>query len=161
MYGSEINPKQVSSLYDKDFHAWTREQALLLHSRQWSQLDLPNLIEEIESLGRQERRELINRLSILIGHLLKWHYQSQRRTRSWVATIAIQRLDIAELLEESPSLKPDLEKSLQHAYLKAINLAVQETSLPKRTFPTECPYLLAEILGDRFYPGEPSDLLGD
>lgn len=153
--------QQVSDLYDKDFYAWTQEQASLLYSRQWSQLDLLNLIEEIESLGRQERRELINRLSILIGHLLKWQYQPQRRTRSWVATIAIQRLEIVELLKESPSLKSDLEEALQQAYLKAINLAVEETSLPKRTFSTECPYVLAEILGDRFYPGEPSDLLNE
>lgn len=153
--------QQVSDLYDKDFYAWTQEQASLLYSRQWSQLDLLNLIEEIESLGRQERRELINRLSILIGHLLKWQYQPQRRTRSWVATIAIQRLEIVELLKESPSLKSDLEEALQQAYLKAINLAVEETSLPKRTFPTECPYNFVEILGDRFYPGEPSDLLNE
>ncbi len=75
MDGSETHQKQVSSLYDKDFYAWTQEQASLLQSRQWSQLDLPNLIEEIESLGRQERRELINRLSVLMAHLLKWQYQ--------------------------------------------------------------------------------------
>jgi Domain of unknown function DUF29 len=161
MNGSETNQKQISSLYDKDFYAWTQEQASLLHSRQWSQLDLLNLIEEIESLGRQERRELINRLSVLVGHLLKWQYQSQQRTRSWVATIAIQRLDITKLIEESPSLKPDLEAALQQAYLKAINLAVQETSLLKRTFPAECPYSFIEILSDRFYPGEPSDLLNE
>jgi Domain of unknown function DUF29 len=161
MNGSETNQKQISSLYDKDFYAWTQEQASLLHSRQWSQLDLLNLIEEIESLGRQERRELINRLSVLVGHLLNWHYQPQQRTRSWVATIAIQRLEITELIKESPSLKLDLEAALQQAYLKATNLAVQETSLLKRTFPAECPYSFADILDDRFYPGEPSDLLNE
>jgi len=159
---SETSQKQVAgSLYDKDFYAWTQEQASLLHSRQWSQLDLLNLVEEIESLGRQERRELINRLSVLIGHLLKWQYQSHRRTRSWIATIAIQRLEITKLIEENPSLKPDLEAALQQAYLKAINLAIQETNLPNRTFPPNCPYSLEEILGDRFYPGEPSELLDE
>jgi len=159
---SETSQKQVAgSLYDKDFYAWTQEQASLLHSRQWSQLDLLNLVEEIESLGRQERRELINRLSVLIGHLLKWQYQSHRRTRSWIATIAIQRLEITELIEESPSLKPDLEAALRQAYLKAINLAIQETNLPNRTFPPNCPYSLEEILDDRFYPGEPSSLLDE
>lgn len=159
---SETSQKQVAgSLYDKDFYAWTREQASLLHSRQWSQLDLLNLVEEIESLGRQERRELINRLGVLIGHLLKWQYQPQQRTRSWIATIAIQRLEITELIEESPSLKPDLEAALRQAYLKAINLAIQETNLPNRTFPPNCPYSLEEILDDRFYPGEPSSLLDE
>lgn len=159
---AETSQKQVvGSLYDKDFYAWTQEQASLLHSRQWSQLDLLNLVEEIESLGRQERRELINRLGVLIGHLLKWQYQPQQRTRSWIATIAIQRLEITELIEESPSLKPDLEAALRQAYLKAINLAIQETNLPNRTFPPNCPYSLEEILDDRFYPGEPSSLLDE
>ena len=159
---SETSQKQVAgSLYDKDFYAWTQEQALLIQGRQWSQLDLLNLVEEIESLGRQERRELINRLSVLIGHLLKWQYQSHRRTRSWIATIAIQRLEITKLIEENPSLKPDLEAALQQAYLKAINLAIQETNLPNRTFPPNCPYSLEEILDDRFYPGEPSSLLDE
>lgn len=159
MNGSETSQTQVSSLYDKDFYAWTQEQASFLQSRQWSQLDLLNLVEEIESLGRQERRELINRLSVLVGHLLKWQHQPQRRTRSWVATIAIQRLEITDLIKESPSLKSSLEEALQQAYFRAINLAVQETNLPNHTFPPECPYPLAEILGDRFYPGAPSDLL--
>ncbi len=78
-----------------------------------------------------------------------------------MATIAIQRLEITELIEESPSLKPDLEEALQQAYLKAINLAVQETNSPKHIFPTECPYSLVDVLGDRFYPGEPNDLLDE
>ncbi len=77
----------MPSLYDKDFYAWTQEQAQLLRHHQWSQLDLPNVIEEIESLGKQQRQELRNRLSILIGHLLKWEHQSQQRSRSWLATI--------------------------------------------------------------------------
>ena len=73
----------MRSLYDKDFYAWTQEQAELLRHHNWSKLDLPNLIEEIESLGKQQRQELRNRLSVLIGHLLKWEYQPQRRSRCW------------------------------------------------------------------------------
>ena len=65
---------------------------MLLREQQWSQLDLPNLIEEVASLGRQQHQKLRNRLSILIGHLLKWHYQPQRRSRSWLANLRIQRL---------------------------------------------------------------------
>ena len=103
------------------------------------------------------RSELRNRLSVLIGHLLKWEYQSQRRSRSWLATIEVQRLDVSELLEENPSLKPYLEEALQKAYAKGVILAVKETELPSGTFPVECPYSLTEILGDRFYPGEVSE----
>lgn len=65
-------------LYETDFYAWTQEQVTLLRNEQWSQIDLQNLIEEIQSLGKQQRQELRNRLSVLIGHLLKWQYQSGR-----------------------------------------------------------------------------------
>lgn len=150
-----------SSLYETDFYAWTQEQAVLLHNQQWSQLDLPNIIEEIESLGKQQRQELRNRLSVLIGHLLKWQYQPQHRTRSWLATLRIQRLDINDLLEDNSSLKPYLEEAIEKAYLKGLELAVKETDLPRRTFPRDCPYALEEMLSDRFYPGEPSELVED
>ncbi|HEY9645297.1 MAG TPA: DUF29 domain-containing protein [Chroococcidiopsis sp.] len=156
------NPSRSAlTLYEADFYAWTQQQATLLRSQQWGQIDLPNLIEEIESLGKQQRQELRNRLSVLVGHLLKWHYQPQQRSRSWLATLRIQRLDIAELLEDNPSLVPYLDIALPKAYLKGVALAVEETDLPTRTFPAECPYSIAEILGDRFYPGLPSDLLED
>lgn len=144
------------NLYETDFYAWTQEQAKLLKHQQWSQLDLPNLIEEIESLGKQQRAELRNRLSLLIGHLLKWEYQVSKRSRSWLSTIRIQRLDITELLEENPSLKPYLQEALETAYAKGLALASGETNLPRKTFPENCPYTLTEILSDRFYPGEPA-----
>jgi hypothetical protein len=147
--------------YETDFYAWTQEQAALLRNHQWSRIDLQNLIEEIEALGKQQRQELRNRLSVLIGHLLKWEYQSQRRSRSWLATLRIQRLDISDLLEDSPSLKPYLEEALRKAYLKGIELASRETDLPSRTFPSACPYSLAEVLDDHFYPGEPSEFVDE
>ncbi len=130
----------------------------LLHQHQWNRLNLPHLIEELECLGKQQRQKLRNRLSVLIGHLLRWHYQPQNRSRSWLSTIRVQRLDLAELLEENLSLKPYLDEALQKAYLKAVALAVGETDLSDSTFSPECPYSLAEILSDRFFPGEPSKL---
>ncbi len=149
----------ILNLYEADFYAWTQEQAMLLRNQQWGRIDLPNLIEEIESLGKQQRQELRNRLSVLIGHLLKWQYQPQRRSRSWLATLRIQRLDTAELLEDNPSLKPYVEEALHKAYLKGVELAVVETDLPNCTFPADCPYSVAEIMDNCFYPGEPSELI--
>lgn len=146
----------MPSLYDKDFYAWTQEQAQLLRHRQWSQLDLLNLIEEVESLGKQQRQELKNRLSVLIGHLLKWEYQPQRRCRSWLTTIRVQRIDLYDLLEENPSLKSYLEEGIQRSYRKGLELAAGETNLPYKTFPQDCPYTFEEIMSDRFYPGKPS-----
>lgn len=146
----------MQNLYETDFYAWTQEQALLLQQQQWRQLDLPNLIEEIESLGRQERAELRNRLSILIGHVLKWEYQQERRSRSWLATIRVQRRESLKLLKDNPSLKPYLDEALQEAYENGRDLASGETNLPFSTFPHKCPYTLEEILSEVFYPGEPA-----
>jgi len=146
----------TQNLYDTDFYAWIQEQAKLLRHQQWSKLDLPNLIEEIESLGKQQLAELRNCLKVLIGHLLKWEYQAERRSRSWLMTIRIQRRDTQELLEENPSLKPYLEEALQKIYESGRDLAVGETNLPLKTFPENCPYTLDEIFRDGFYPGEPA-----
>ncbi|MFB2897998.1 DUF29 domain-containing protein [Aerosakkonemataceae cyanobacterium BLCC-F50] len=144
----------ILNLYETDFYAWTQEQAKFLKFQQWNQLDLPNLIEEIESLGKQQRAELRNRLKVLIGHLLKWEFQSERRSRSWLMTIRIQRRDTQELLQENPSLKPYLQETLQKIYESGRDLAVGETNLPLKSFPENCPYTLEEIFSDRFYPGE-------
>ncbi|MFB8789772.1 MAG: DUF29 domain-containing protein [Potamolinea sp.] len=160
----ETNYKDTTpapSLYENDFYAWTQEQATLLRKHQWSELDLLNLIEEIESLGKHQRQELRNRLSVLIGHLLKWEYQISSRSRSWLATIRVQRRDTLRLLKDNPSLKSYLEDVVSEAYENGRDLAMGETDLPERTFPVECPYSLTEILGDRFYPGEASELISE
>lgn len=146
----------MHSLYETDFYAWTQEQAKLLRKCQWSQLDLPNLIEEIESLGKQERQEIRNRLSILLGHLLKWQYQPQQRSRSWLSTIRVQRRDTLRLMQDNPSLKAYLQEAFQEAYQNGRDLAVGETDLPLKTFPENCLYSLEEILDFRFYPGAAS-----
>jgi Domain of unknown function DUF29 len=161
MHAPKIRPemaKSASALYEKDLYAWTQEQTALLRNHQWSQLDLPNLIEEIESLGKQQRQELRNRLSILMGLLLKWQYQSQGRSRSWLATIRVQRRDTLRLLEDDPSLKSYLEDILLEAFENGRDLAMGETDVPEQMFPVTCPYNSAEILDNLFYPDEPSEL---
>jgi hypothetical protein len=152
-------PRPSSSLYESDFYAWVQQQTTLLQDHQWNEIDIINLIEEISSLGRQQQQELRNRLSILIGHLLKWQYQPQRRSRSWLATLRVQRRDILRLLKDNPSLKPYLDEARQEAHENGRDLAMGETNLPEKTFPLDCPYSLTEILADRFYPGEPSELV--
>ncbi len=151
----------IGELYATDFYAWTQAQALLLQQQRWQQLDLPNLIEEITALGKQQQQELRNRFSVLLGHLLKWEYQPQKRSRSWLATIRIQRFDTLDLLEDNPSLKPYLETALSKAYRKAVAIAAAETDCAIAQFPAACPYLLNEILSEDFYPGEDSEFLGE
>jgi len=158
---SRPDPAIAPSLYEQDFYAWTQEQASLLRHGKWQQLDLPNLIEEIESLGKQQRQELRNRLGVLIGHLLKWQYQPQQRSRSWLATIRIQRRDTQKLLQENLSLKPYLEEAVQYAFENGRDLAIAETDLPDQVFPEQCPYTVDAMLDDRFFPGDPSDLIDE
>jgi len=143
-----------SPAYELDFYGWTQEQARLLQEQQWSQLDIPNLVEEIEALGRQERQELENRLGILLGHLLKWEFQPDQRSRSWFATIREQRRRVERLLKKSPSLQPYLPEALENGYQDALDLAVRETSLSYKTFPPEYPYSLEQILNNNVFPGE-------
>lgn len=155
------NSKVVSILYDRDFYAWTQQQSALIRDGHWDEIDRDNLREEIESLGKQQRQELRNRLGVLIGHLLKWQYQPQNRSRSWLSTIRLQRLEIVDLLDDNPSLKPYLEDAIDRAYLKGLAIAIDETNLSDRIFPSICEYSLDNILDAQFYPGEPDKIMGE
>ncbi|PSR18930.1 DUF29 domain-containing protein [filamentous cyanobacterium CCP3] len=142
----------MASLYETDFYAWTQQQSALLRRNVLEKLDLPHLVEELEDLGRRERQELRNRLSVLLGHLLKWQYQPEQRGNSWRATIREQRTQVQLVLTDNPSLKPYLAEALAIAYQLGQDLAVQETGLDYDTFPAECPYTLTQILGETFLP---------
>lgn len=140
-------------LYETDFYAWTEKQAELLRQRNLNNLDFDNLIEEIESLGKQQQQELISRLTILIGHLLKWEYQPTNRSRSWIRTIREQRRQVTKIIKKNPSLKPILDEAMKEAYSDGIDLAIDETGLGFRNFPSEIPYNWEEIENQNFYPG--------
>ena len=139
--------------YERDFYAWTQEQATLLREQHFTQLDIDNLVEEIESMGRSERRQLVSRLEILLMHLLKWQYQPELRGRSWELTITEQRRRIAKVLRANPSLRPHLPDLLLEAYDDATFSAMRETGLPQATFPPLCPFPLTEVLGEGWLPG--------
>jgi len=138
----------MSNLYKQDFYQWTIEQANLMRAGALSQLDIENLIEEVESMGRSEKRELEHRLTVLITHLLKWDHQPERRGRSWENTIRIQRIDIRKVLQSSPGLKNQFEEAVASAYEKAVILAADETGLPESAFPEACPYTIEQIMGE-------------
>lgn len=141
-----------ADLYQRDFHAWTGEQARLLQAGRFQDLDLTHLIEELESMGASERRQLQQRLKVLLAHLLKWQYQPEYRSRSWRATIKEQRLSLLDLLDDNPSLKTILEARVEKAYPMAVLLAVRETDLEEATFPAACPYSLEQLLQLEDYP---------
>ncbi len=138
--------------YEKDFYSWTYEQAELLRKGRFNELDIANLIEEIETMGRSEKRELESRLTILLLHLLKWKYQEVRRGRSWQLSIDEQRIQFSKALKDNPGLKSALDEILKDAYKLAVIKAAQETKISKNIFPENCPWELAQLIDEAFYP---------
>ena len=138
--------------YDKDFYGWTQEQAALLRAGRLNDLDIDNLIEEVETMGRSEKRELKSRLTVLLQHLLKWEYQDGRRCKSWQLTIDGQRIEFIDTLIDNPGLKPLIEDIIKDAYKLAVVYASKETSLSKSAFPISCPWTFDQIIDDSFYP---------
>lgn len=144
----------MADLYTTDFYAWTQAQANFLRLGKVDHLDLVNLTEEIESLGRQQKQELKNRLGVLLGHLLKWQYQPSQRSKSWRYTIKEQRLQILDLLDQNPSLKSLQDETVAKGYQLGLLLVGRETPLDPKALPEQCPFTLEQLLDDQF----PDDL---
>ena len=138
--------------HDTDFYTWTQEQSALLKQGRFMDADVENLIEELESMGISERRELTNRLAVLLAHLLKWQYQPERRGKSWQATVKEQRQRVMRVLRQNPGLKSSLGESIEDAYSDAIQIAIRETGLDETTFPTVNPWDIAQVLDNDFWP---------
>jgi Domain of unknown function DUF29 len=144
--------RRNAAIYEDDFYAWTQEQARLLRSGDLQAVDAGNVAEEIESMGRSDRRELKSRLTVLLTHLLKWTYQPEHRSTGWLSTIVEQRRQIAEVLADSPSLAKALDDALASAYADAREDAARETGLGLETFPATIPYATSAILDKAFMP---------
>lgn len=139
-------------LYEQDFYAWANEQAGLLRAGKLSEADFEHIAEEIESMGKSEKRELISRLVVLMLHLLKWEFQPVRRGNSWRNTIRLQRRELAEHLKDNPSLKSHLSDAIDYAYGNAIIQASDETALPESAFPAVCPWPFEKMMTPDFWP---------
>ncbi len=145
-------PKPRSTPYEADYAQWCAEQGALLREGRLSDLDRENLAEEIESLGRSDRREIESRLKVLILHLLKLRFQPERQTPGWQSTLREQRFRIGRILKESPSLRRYPQDVLNEEYALARFEAAEETGLPEETFPKTCPFTIEEILDAAFLP---------
>jgi hypothetical protein len=139
--------------YEEEFYAWTVEQSRLLRAGEFSAVDAANIAEELDSMGRSDRRALQNRLIALVMHLLKWGHQPAARSRSWSATIDEQRLQIDSILAESPSLRPIAATMLSEGYAIARARAIAKTGLADETFPPSCPFTAEEAMSRAFLPG--------
>ena len=142
----------MGNLYDTDIVAWATEQAGLLRSRQWSALDLENIAEEIEDVGKSEIRELESRAAVLIGHLLKWKFQPEKRSKSWMDTIEVQRLRVEGRLRRTPSLRRLLADNgwLQDTWLDGLSIAHHDAGL--HDLPREPIWTVEQLRDPEFFP---------
>jgi hypothetical protein len=142
----------AQELYDQDFFEWTARNAELLRAGRLEEADLEHIAEEIEDMGKSERHAAWSHLRVLLSHLLKWQYQPERRSRSWAATVRVQRDELLRLLRQSPSLRRYLRDQLPEVYPVAVEGAIAETNLPEEVFPAACPFSLEQILNSEFFP---------
>lgn len=148
----KIKVSRNTTGYEEDFYAWTIEQAKLLRSGEFSRIDTLNVAEEIESVGRRDRRELADRIEDLIVELLKWLCQPGARCGNWHSEILQQRFEIEHIINDSPSLREFTEERLAEAYSDARERVVEELRLLQPDFPAECPYSLDQLLSHSFVP---------
>ena len=146
----------MGDLYERDFYRWAIEQASAMRTNRVQLeavgIDWENVAEELDTLGRSEKRELRNRLGVLLLHLLKWLHQPLRQGPRWKLTIEEQRDTMAELLAGNPSLNPLLNQTLKDAYKYARRNAAIESGLSQSTFPLDCPWNAAQVLDPDFLP---------
>jgi hypothetical protein len=163
VFGAVPRPISLAANYDVDFVSWAREQAELARTAGGRNLDLPNVAEELESLGKRDARSRNSQLRRLLLHLLKWQFQPERRSsgNSWRESIDDSRNELKDIMRYSPVLdlrssrRDDPQKVLSDEYSRARTSAARQTDLPLSTFPEVCPYSLEQIMDDNFLPGEP------
>lgn len=142
----------MTQVYDDDVVAWAQEQAQLLRNGQWLRLDVEHLAEEIEDVGKSEKRALVHRLAVLVEHLYKWQAQPERRGNSWLTTIRLQTLQVQRLLARMPSLRAMLADNdvWTGVWDDAVLLLVKETALAD--IPPRCPWTLQQVLTADWLP---------
>lgn len=143
-----------STLYEQDFYAWANEQAGLLRAGKLSEADIAHIAEEIESMGKTEKRELVSRLTVLLLHLLKWQFQPARRGKSWKNSVEVQRISLRSHMRDNPSLKSSLDDAIIEAYRVAQLEAENETGIDKDSFPSVCPWSFEQMMAEDFWPDE-------
>jgi hypothetical protein len=164
---SQPRPPANPAAYETDFHAWTLDQAARLRASKplfgnSAAIDIEHIAEELKALGRSEEAALESSYRVLLLHLLKWHFQPERRavtedrddSRSWPGTIVRERDNLVTILRRNPGLKSQEAEAFHSAYPAARRGAAAETGLPLKTFPKDCPWTLDQVRDHRF----PADL---
>jgi Domain of unknown function DUF29 len=137
---------QEPARYDRDLYSWAIEQAALLRAGRIAEADALNIAEEIDDVGNEQYDKLESALRLILLHLLKWDHQAERRSRSWWASIRIQRNHVTKVLRKNPGLKPLIGEAVVEAYDDARLEAAVQTDLEDETFPLDCPYSFDDIM---------------
>lgn len=140
--------------YEDDFVVWLEDQAGRARRGEIESLDLENIAEELEGMARSDRREIRNRLTVLLVHLLKYIAQPRRRSSGWLGTIGEQRSRIGTVIDDSPSLRPFPSSVLDQCFGDARSRAALETRLPETAFPERCPFAVEQVLDPRWLPSD-------
>ncbi len=138
----------MTDLYDTDVALWSEQQADALRRRATNEIDWDNVANEIKSLSRSDKREIRSWLVVICEHLLKWQFQSEERSNSWRGRLREAHCEIADLLEESPSMATYSAERLPWAYARAKEKVEEETGLLH--LPDKCPWTLAQVLAREF-----------
>lgn len=129
-------PGSETTLHERDFATWLAAQASAIRDGRWTDIDVEHLVEEIDDLGRSQRRELASRISVLLTHLLKIECQFERDdSRSWWSTILAQGGEIQRLLAASPSLRREVSRGIELEYARARKIASIDTGIALRDVP--------------------------
>ncbi len=147
-----MRPAAPPAEYEQDLYAWLTGNAQLLRQGRLSEIDVEHIAEELEDMGKSERRAIESYLGVLILHLLKWHYQPSLRGPRWQQSIDNARDEIDRRLQDSPSLRPRLSELIAARYGNVRKNAMRETGLPLQTFPETCPFSIAQLLDEEFWP---------
>jgi hypothetical protein len=147
-------PPSNAPAYEADFVAWLEDQARHARRGEIEALDLDNIAEELEGMARSDRREVRNRLTVLLTHLLKCWVRAKKQSASWLGTIAEQRGQIAMLIDDSPSLRTFPAQILDACYPEARRKAALQMRLRESAFPELCPFRISEVLDVDWAPSE-------
>ncbi len=151
-HGTKSRPEAVVPTYDADFFEWTQHTAALLRAGRMAEVDVAHLAEEVEDMGKRDRREVDSRVTVLLTHLLKWQKQPEHRSRSWQSTILTQRDELERVLQDSPSLRQRIGSELERTYISAVRRAARQTGVFPHLFPPACPWTPEQILDQDFLP---------
>ena len=148
----KLSVEPMPNLYAQDLCLWADHNASLLRERRFEGLDIEHLIEELTDMSKSDQRALYSHLKNLLMHLLKWQFQATIQSKSWQYSIVNARLEIKDLLKDSPSLHPRMMAEYANIYNDAKLLASIETGIAIGTFPVANPYTIEQALDASWLP---------